>query len=91
MRKVPEGSLHFIETFEANIIGSTWIKSKAKKDDVDESLAKYDGEWAIESSLDSALEGDQGLVLKSKAKHHAIAAKLARPFKFNENKPLVVQ
>ncbi|RNA15717.1 Calnexin [Brachionus plicatilis] len=91
VRKVPEGPLHFIETFEANIIGSTWMKSKAKKEDVEESLAKYDGDWAIESSLDTVLEGDKGLVLKSKAKHHAIAAKLAKPFKFNENKPLVVQ
>jgi hypothetical protein len=31
-----------------------------------------------------------GLVLKSKAKHAAVAAKLKKPFKF-EDKPLVVQ
>ena len=67
------------------------MKSKAKKDDVDEAIAKYDGEWAIESSLESVLEGDKGLVLKSKAKHHAISSRLIRPFRFTEEKPLVVQ
>jgi len=90
-RKVPSGSSHFLETFESDVIGKTWIKSKAKKDGVEESIAKYDGEWAVESSTDSVLEGDKGLVLKSKAKHHAIAAKLEKPFVFTEGKPLVVQ
>ena len=35
--------------------------------------------------------GDSGLVLKSKAKHAAIAAKLRKPFKFNTETMLVVQ
>ncbi|CAF0897549.1 unnamed protein product [Brachionus calyciflorus] len=90
-RKVPEGPTHFLETFDSNEIGSKWIKSKAKKDGVEDTIAKYDGEWAVESSSDSVLEGDLGLVLKSKAKHHAIAAKLDKPFLFTENKPLVLQ
>lgn len=37
-----------------------------------------------------ALTGDRGLVLKSKAKHAAIAAPLKKPFVFS-NKPFVVQ
>jgi calnexin len=36
------------------------------------------------------LKGDNGLVLKSKAKHAAISASLDRPFFFT-NKPLIVQ
>ena len=68
-----------------------WIKSKAKKDGVDESLAKYDGEWAIEPSAESSLDGDTGLVLKSRAKHHAISSKLQKIFHFSNKKPLVVQ
>lgn len=70
---------------------NSWIKSTAKKDDVVEEIAKYDGEWSIEAAKDSELDGDQGLVLKSKAKHHAIAARLTTPFDFKKNKPLIVQ
>lgn len=36
------------------------------------------------------MKGDLGLVLKSKAKHAAIAASLDRPFQFT-NKPFIVQ
>lgn len=36
------------------------------------------------------MKGDLGLVLKSKAKHAAIAARLNKPFVFSD-KPLVVQ
>ncbi len=68
-----------------------WVKSKAKKNDVDEAIAKYEGEWSIEASSDAVLEGDKGLVLKTKAKHHAISSKLSKPFLFTNNKPLVVQ
>jgi len=91
VKPVPKGSHHFVETFESNIIGAKWLKSEAKKADVDEVLAKYDGEWSIEAASDSALDGDLGLVLKSKAKHHAISAKLIKPFKFSDNKQLVIQ
>ena len=34
--------------------------------------------------------GDKGLVLMSRAKHHAISAKLNKPFLF-DTKPLIVQ
>jgi len=86
-----KGDHHFIETFETDSIGIRWIKSQAKKDDVDETIAKYEGQWSIESSTDSVFEGDKGLVLKSKAKHHAISARLAKPYQFTNGKPLVIQ
>lgn len=66
------------------------MKSQAKKDDIAEEIAKYDGIWAVESPHRSLLENDYGLVLKSKAKHAAISSRLNKPFVFT-GKPLVVQ
>ena len=88
---VSDGTFHFVETFESDFVGSKWVKSKAKKEDVDETIAKYDGEWSIEASADAVLEGDLGLVLKSKAKHHAISSRLVKPFDFSKKQPLIVQ
>lgn len=67
-----------------------WIRSKAKKDGIEEELAKYDGIWLLEYAQKDALPGDKGLVLKSKAKHHAISVPLHKPFVFDK-KPLIVQ
>uniref|UniRef100_A0A8C1KA63 Calnexin n=1 Tax=Cyprinus carpio TaxID=7962 RepID=A0A8C1KA63_CYPCA len=69
---------------------SRWVLSQAKKDGIDEEIAKYDGKWEVEEMKDTKLPGDKGLVLKSKAKHHAISALLLRPFTF-DTKPLIVQ
>ncbi len=91
VRPTVEGAFNFLETFDEDLIGTKWIKSLAKKLDVDEMIARYDGEWAIETAVKTALLGDKGLVLKSKAKHHAISARLDQPFDFTRNKPLVVQ
>lgn len=44
----------------------------------------------MEQLKENRVPGDQGLVLKSRAKHHAIAAMLAKPFVFKDE-PLVVQ
>lgn len=48
------------------------------------------GKWAVEQLKENRVPGDQGLVLKSRAKHHAIAAMLSKPFVFKDE-PLVVQ
>lgn len=48
------------------------------------------GKWAVEEMKDSKLPGDKGLVLKSRAKHHAISAPLLRPFTFDAA-PLIIQ
>lgn len=90
-KPVPSGDFYFVETFEEDVIGTSWIKSKAKKDGVDETIAKYDGSWSVEPSADLAATGDKGLVLKTKAKHHAISSRLVKKFEFSENKPLIVQ
>ncbi|MEE6512799.1 hypothetical protein FKM82_020024, partial [Ascaphus truei] len=48
------------------------------------------GVWEVEELLENKISGDKGLVLKSIAKHHAIAAQLQKPFIF-DSKPLIVQ
>ncbi|XP_037315759.1 calnexin [Pungitius pungitius] len=81
---------HFIaESFDRGTLDG-WVVSVAKKEDADEDIAKYDGKWAVEEMKESKLPGDKGLVLKSRAKHHAISAQLLRPFTF-DTKPLIVQ
>ncbi|XP_071550099.1 calnexin-like isoform X2 [Panulirus ornatus] len=88
--KMIEG-VYLMETFDdVSAFESSWIKSQARKDGVDEDIAKYDGVWAVESAERMALTGDRGLVLKSKAKHAAISVPLKKPFIFN-TKPFVVQ
>ncbi|XP_035906569.1 calnexin isoform X1 [Anopheles stephensi] len=95
--KIDSKRMYFAEHFDDlygddDAIGKRWVKSKAKKDDAAEEVAKYDGEWAVEQPQRPILANDYGLVLKSKAKHAAIASHLLlnRPFVF-EDKPLVVQ
>ncbi|CAL8357917.1 unnamed protein product [Merluccius merluccius] len=85
----PMGEHFFAESFDRGTLDS-WVLSKAKKEDTDEDIARYDGKWSVEDMKDSKLPGDKGLVLKSRAKHHAISAQLLRPFIF-DTKPLVLQ
>ncbi|XP_057364963.2 calnexin-like isoform X2 [Daphnia carinata] len=87
----PKGHIYFAEHFDVpEEFEAKWVRSQAKKEGIDEDIAKYDGKWAIEGLLKDGLKGDMGLVLKSKAKHAAISASLDRPFLFT-NKPLIVQ
>ncbi|XP_063700248.1 calnexin isoform X2 [Culicoides brevitarsis] len=89
---VPEpGKFYFAEHFDDKAeFEKKWVKSRAKKEGIDEDIAKYDGLWAVEEPMKSILRDDLGLVLKSKAKHAAIASRLTKPFVFAD-KPLVVQ
>ncbi|XP_006144693.1 calmegin [Tupaia chinensis] len=85
----PIGEVYFTETFDSGRLAG-WVLSKAKKDDTDAAISIYDGRWEIEKLKENRVPGDRGLVLKSRAKHHAISAVLAKPFVFAD-KPLVVQ
>ncbi|XP_039295271.1 calnexin isoform X1 [Nilaparvata lugens] len=88
---ISKNSVYLAEHFDnPHEFEKKWIKSEAKKEGIDDSIAKYDGEWALETAQRNALRGDMGLVLKSKAKHSAISSRLTRPFVF-DSKPLVVQ
>lgn len=44
----------------------------------------------MEQLKENKVPGDQGLVLKSRAKHHAVAALLDKPFVF-QDEALVIQ
>lgn len=85
----PIGEVYFAETFDSGKLAG-WVLSKAKKDDSDAEISIYDGRWEIEELKENRVPGDRGLVLKSRAKHHAISAILAKPFIFAD-KPLIVQ
>jgi len=85
-------NFYFMDHFDdAATLGTKWTKSQAKKDGAEASIAKYDGVWEVEPLEKDPLSGDSGLVLKSKAKHSAVAAKLKKPFPFAGDKVLVVQ
>ncbi|XP_048343873.1 calnexin [Sphaerodactylus townsendi] len=86
---VPTGEVYFAENFDKGTLAG-WILSKAKKEDTDDEIAKYDGKWEVQEMKETKLPGDKGLVLLSRAKHHAISAKLTKPFIF-DTKPLIVQ
>ncbi|XP_069619709.1 calnexin isoform X1 [Ranitomeya imitator] len=86
---VPNGDVYVAESFDKGTLEG-WVLSKAKKDDTDDEIAKYDGKWEVSEMKETKLPGDKGLVLASRAKHHAIAIKLKKPFVFDK-KPLIVQ
>ncbi|XP_053712944.1 calnexin-like isoform X1 [Synchiropus splendidus] len=86
---VPTGDVFFTETFDDGSL-SRWQLSKTVKGDADDDIAKYDGKWVVEQLKENKVPGDHGLVLKSRAKHHAISALLNKPFIFQDD-PLVVQ
>ncbi|KAF5392514.1 hypothetical protein D9757_002225 [Collybiopsis confluens] len=80
----------FIEQFTEDW-SNRWTPSEAtKKTPVGGETFSYVGEWKVEDPLVQQIEGDLGLVAKSKAAHHAISAPFAKPVDFKE-KPLVVQ
>ncbi|XP_078488916.1 calnexin isoform X1 [Ciona intestinalis] len=87
---VPSGNVFIAEPFDSDDALESWTQSQATKEGVDSDIAKYNGNWAAEGLAENALPGDLGLVLKGKAKHHAIAAKLDQVYKF-EDKPFIMQ
>lgn len=82
--------VYFAEHFDIpEAFNKKWVKSQAKKDGMEEEIAKYDGEWAVENPVKDGLKGDLGMVLKTKAKHAAISAR-TKPIHFNDE-PIIVQ
>uniref|UniRef100_A0A3B4DZK2 Calmegin n=1 Tax=Pygocentrus nattereri TaxID=42514 RepID=A0A3B4DZK2_PYGNA len=78
---VPTGEVFFSETFDD---GS--LSSKAKIN----GTVLFSGKWEIEALKENKVPGDLGMVLKSRAKHHAISSLLNKPYIFKD-RPLVVQ
>lgn len=91
LSKLENGS--FLEQFDyTNLQLSGWIKSNATKFDEGRSeVMEYSGEWTLEPAIKyPVISGEKGLVLKSRAAHHAISKHL--PVKFdNFDQDLVLQ
>ncbi|KAF9524095.1 Calreticulin family-domain-containing protein [Crepidotus variabilis] len=80
----------FLEQFTEDWTGR-WTPSEAtKKTPVGGETFSYVGKWEVEDASISVIEGDKGLVAKSKAAHHAISAPFSKAFDFKKQ-PLVVQ
>ena len=60
--------IFFQDQFQNQSQWSQWIRSEAKRDGVDEHIAKYDGQWAFEVPSASVFSDDFALVLKVKMK-----------------------
>ena len=68
-----------------------WTPSEAtKKTPVGTETFSYVGKWEVEDPIEPSIEGDKGLVAKTKAAHHAISAPFPKPVEFADQ-PLVVQ
>ncbi|KAL7424885.1 calnexin [Cryptotrichosporon argae] len=82
----------FIEQFQDQISQSRWTVSRAtKQTPVGDETFSYVGTWAVEEpEVYPGIKGDTGLVLKSKAAHHAISTLFPEPID-PKDKPLVVQ
>ncbi len=64
--KSTSSNIYFEDQFQDKSKWSRWVKSQARKDGVDESLAKYDGEWGFEIPHSSVYNDDYALILKVK-------------------------
>ncbi|XP_070198494.1 calnexin-like isoform X2 [Littorina saxatilis] len=90
-RPVPKKPVFFHEPFDSlDSFAKKWVFSETKKDGADETIAKYDGKWVVEEPKSNPIEGDLGLILKSKAKHHAVSSLMNKAFDFS-GKPFVMQ
>jgi len=81
----------FVEQFTDDWV-NRWTPSEAtrKTPGVSGETFSYVGKWEVEEPSNSVVEGDKGLVAKTKAAHHAISAPFAEPVDFKDE-PLVVQ
>ncbi|EMD42320.1 hypothetical protein CERSUDRAFT_102668 [Gelatoporia subvermispora B] len=80
----------FLEQFTDDY-SDRWTPSEAtKKTPVGGETFSYVGKWEVEEPIDLVIEGDKGLVAKTKAAHHAISAPFAKSVEFADE-PLVVQ
>lgn len=87
----PQGDYFFYEPFHSpEDLGDRWVVSKAMKDGVDETIAKYDGTWSVEQPENQSLTDDYALIVKDSAKHHAVSVKLDKTYVFMD-KPFVLQ
>jgi hypothetical protein len=81
---------HFIEQFTEGW-EDRWTPSEAtKKTPVGSETFSYVGKWSVEDPSTPVIDGERGLVAKSKASHHAISAPFYKPIDISDQ-PFVVQ
>ncbi|KAK4058363.1 calnexin [Microbotryomycetes sp. JL221] len=81
---------HFVEQFTPDW-QERWSPSKATKEEKAGEVFSYVGKWQVEEpTVFPGISGDEGLVLKTKAAHHAISAQFDTPLD-PTGQPLVVQ
>ncbi|CEH18178.1 calnexin [Ceraceosorus bombacis] len=85
----------FLEQFTGDW-SERWSPSASTKEQSGGEVFAYSGEWSVEEpTVFPGLEGDAGLVAKSKAAQHAISAQFPAPVDvkkaMKEGKPFVVQ
>ena len=80
----------FLEQF-TDSWSERWTPSEAtKKTPVGGETFSYVGKWAVEEYSIPTIQGEKGLVAKTKAAHHAISAPLKKPVSIT-TEPLVIQ
>ena len=80
----------FLEQFTDDWSERWTVSEATKKTPVGGETFSYVGKWTVEDPSTVIIEGDKGLVAKSKAAHHAVSAPFAAPLDF-KTQPLVVQ
>lgn len=91
--KATEIKAPFLEQFTPDWTSRWTISQATKQTPVGDEIMSYVGKWSVEEpEVAKGIEGDEGLVMKSKAAHHAISAVFPEPISaLPERKPLVVQ
>ncbi|KAM0755252.1 Calreticulin-domain-containing protein [Meredithblackwellia eburnea MCA 4105] len=81
---------HFIEQFTPSW-SERWSPSRATKEEKAGEVFSYVGQWSVEEpSVYPGIDGDEGLVVKTKAAHHAISVPFDSPLD-PKGQTLVVQ
>ncbi|BGP14326.1 hypothetical protein JCM10213_004454 [Rhodosporidiobolus nylandii] len=79
-----------VEQFVGDSWKDRWSPSKATKEEQRGEVFSYVGKWSVEEpTVYPGIAGDEGLVLKTKAAHHAISAPFDAPLD-PKGKPLIV-
>uniref|UniRef100_A0A8C1MQU5 Calnexin n=1 Tax=Cyprinus carpio TaxID=7962 RepID=A0A8C1MQU5_CYPCA len=79
----PMGEHYFAESFHKGTLHG-WVLSQAKKDGIDEEIAKYDGKWEVEEMKDTKLPGDKGLCGEDYKLHFIFRHKNPKTGEFEE-------
>uniref|UniRef100_A0A7E4VF71 Calnexin n=1 Tax=Panagrellus redivivus TaxID=6233 RepID=A0A7E4VF71_PANRE len=88
---ITEDEVYFFDWFnDPKAIGKKWFKSAATVVENGETISVASGNFEIGPPTNVILNGDLGLIVKNRARRHAIASALDKPFEF-KGQPLILQ